>query len=693
MNDPIIFGQDPTERVVSIEVHGTKVQIFQQNKDGGVLSHERDFFPWLLSSKKEDFGFEPLIGSSFYKYKKTYYNAELYEQEKKDYKNCFTIWNEKEQYLISSGMTYFKNMQVSEISVLSVDIETIGLLNQVEKQVLVIGNTLRKGGKIEQKLFSIDEYHSEKELLLAWAEWVYEVNPSIIIGFNFYRFDLPYLLACAENHHIDLNIGRNNSNMQIRDINKKADKFKIPSGQHLEFYPVKVYGRELIDVLFLSYLYDYKKNYDNYQLKTIAKIEGLSADNRQEYDANTIKDNWNILSERIKIKKYCLDDSFETLQLFDLMIPSYVYISQSVPKTFSNIVNKSTGSQVNSLMMRAYLNDGYSIPRASEVKEYEGAYNFAQAGIYDNVLKVDLISVYPSIMRQFNLYDPKKDPNKYFLYLLNYFTEERLKNKNLYKQGSIGHFALEQSQKVLINSFYGFLATPGLNFNSPAIAEIVTEKGREILNIGLDWTKIQDFEIINADTDSISIAKKNKELWREDEQKDVISSLNSLYPEKINWDIEGSFSKMMVLKSKNYATISPVDGLKLKGSALKASSKEKALQEFILEMVNSLMSINDVPVEEIKQKYLNEIENVTDIHRWVTKKTYTLKVQEANSDYQKHLKELAEDDNLVQGDRFYLFYDEDDNILTVDNFKGSYSKKRLLDKFKKTVAIFDPVLK
>src|SRR5690606_1502781 len=137
-----------------------------------------------------------------------------------------------------------------------------------------------------------------------------------------------------ENHHITLDLGRDKSSMKIQDINKKSSKFKIPSGQYLEYYPTKVYGRELVDVLFLSHLYDYKKNYDNYQLKTIAKVEGLSAEDRQEYDPNTIKDNWQNLSERKKIKKYCLDDSYETLMLFTLMSPAYMYIVQSVPKTF-----------------------------------------------------------------------------------------------------------------------------------------------------------------------------------------------------------------------------------------------------------------------------------------------------------------------------------------------------------------------
>lgn len=42
------------------------------------------------------------------------------------------------------------------------------------------------------------EYHNEREMLQAWRDFVAEVDPDVVIGYNIANFDLPYLLDRAK---------------------------------------------------------------------------------------------------------------------------------------------------------------------------------------------------------------------------------------------------------------------------------------------------------------------------------------------------------------------------------------------------------------------------------------------------------------------------------------------------------------
>lgn len=54
-------------------------------------------------------------------------------------------------------------------------------------------------------------YNEEDKMLLKWSEFVQEVDPDIIIGYNTSNFDFPYLLDRADTLKVDrkfYNLGR-----------------------------------------------------------------------------------------------------------------------------------------------------------------------------------------------------------------------------------------------------------------------------------------------------------------------------------------------------------------------------------------------------------------------------------------------------------------------------------------------------
>jgi DNA polymerase elongation subunit (family B) len=117
--------------------------------------------------------------------------------------------------MVAEGYTYFKGMKVEDVSVLSFDIESDGLIQTKDSQVFCITNTFRRMGQVINKGFFLDEYGSQADMLTAWCDWVREVNPSIILGHNIYSYDFPYINHVSKLNGVELNLGRNGSALKF----------------------------------------------------------------------------------------------------------------------------------------------------------------------------------------------------------------------------------------------------------------------------------------------------------------------------------------------------------------------------------------------------------------------------------------------------------------------------------------------
>lgn len=483
----LIYGKNDTERIVSIEVEDDSAILFREDENGITQEVVPNRF-WLLSNTKINNKFVRMEGEQHYKWGIQFTEREEFYKMRRVWSkyDTYSIYNAQEALMVKDGYTYFKGMKSNhEVSTLAFDIETTGLNHDKSSLVILIANTFRKNGKITRKMFCYDEYKSQAELFNAWCAWVREVDPSIITGHNIAIYDLPYLQYCAKEAGTELNLGRDGS---VITFAKYTSAFRKDGSQTLDYNKARIYGREIIDTMFLSVKYDVGRNFPNYRLKDIIKYLGMDIEGRVYYDASTIRDNYKIPEEMVKIKKYAEHDGDEALMLLDKMLPSQFIWSQSIPKTFQAVSESATGSQINSIMVRSYLQERHSIAKASESVGYEGAISNAVPGIYSNCIRWDVASLYPSIMRQYRVYNKDKDPKKHFLTMVEYFTLERLKNKQLAKETNDEYYnALQESQKIGVNSAYGFLGAPGLNYNSPDDAAFVTKQGREILTSAIMW--------------------------------------------------------------------------------------------------------------------------------------------------------------------------------------------------------------
>lgn len=202
-----------------------------------------------------------------------------------------------------------------------------------------------------------------------------------------------------------------------------------------------------------------------------------------------------------------------------------------------------------------------------------------------------------------------------------------------------------------------------------------------------------DFLIPIVDTDSLTICKKNKELFCKEEVDTLTEEINSLTPELIRWEFEFNISKIIVLKSKNYILY---DGkkIKTKGSSLRDQKCEVALREMIDTMIAILVNgESHHKLTDIYHQYIKEAMNIKNIKRWSSKKTLTEKTESSTRANETKLKDAVKGSEYRQADKVWVFFKNDDTLCLAENFDSvDYNKKRLLEKLFKKTQVFKSVL-
>lgn len=202
---------------------------------------------------------------------------------------------------------------------------------------------------------------------------------------------------------------------------------------------------------------------------------------------------------------------------------------------------------------------------------------------------------------------------------------------------------------------------------------------------------MNNFQIVNADTDSISFCKPDGSYLPVEERKAFIKDINDKSPEFMQWSDDGYYKKVIILMAKNYVLQTEDDKVKYKGGAIKAPGKPLALREFIKEIID-LMLNDQTNYIEVYNKYAKEILDIKDIKRWSDRKTLTqttFKSQRAN---ETKIVDAVQGTDYREGDRIWLFFKEDNSLSLVEHYNGDYSKTALLKKLYDTVKIFENVL-
>ncbi|HVY83035.1 MAG TPA: DNA polymerase domain-containing protein, partial [Steroidobacteraceae bacterium] len=139
-------------------------------------------------------------------------------------------------------------------------------------------------------------------------------------------------------------------------------------------------------------------------------------------------------------------------------------------------------------------------------------------GLHRNVWVFDFRSLYPSVIRTFNIdplsyvAEPAADedlihtPGGAFRRepaILPRLLDELFPRREAAKKA--GDEVAAHAIKILMNSFYGVLGTPACRFFNPALANAITGTGKEMLLWSKRWFEDAGFRVIYGDTDSLFV--------------------------------------------------------------------------------------------------------------------------------------------------------------------------------------------
>lgn len=197
--------------------------------------------------------------------------------------------------------------------------------------------------------------------------------------------------------------------------------------------------------------------------------------------------------------------------------------------------------------------------------------------------------------------------------------------------------------------------------------------------------KNHNFLIPNGDTDSISFCKPDFGAMSETEVKELINEMNEISPEFMDWEDDGYYKCVIVLKAKNYVLLKTnkktgQDEIILKGSGLKDSKKEPALKEMMMEIIDGLLYEKNNTLE-IYHKYVKEASNITDPTRWAVKKSISKKLLEGTRKNETDVLDAIPDLSQVrEGDKIFIYRALDGERQVVTKGEPQFYKKTGLPK-------------
>jgi hypothetical protein len=201
-----------------------------------------------------------------------------------------------------------------------------------------------------------------------------------------------------------------------------------------------------------------------------------------------------------------------------------------------------------------------------------------------------------------------------------------------------------------------------------------------------------NFELVGGDTDGLAFKKADQSAFTKDERKTLLDELNSQMEGLIHWEDDGVFPCQLVIKTKNYALVDESGNLKIKGSALKATTKEKALKAFVEEIIKLLIDGSTELIRPTYFKYAREILNIKEISQWCSKKTITQAVLTNTRTNEARVRAALKGKPVQEGDKIYTFNKTETELCLVENFEGTYCRKTLLGKLYDTLCVFETVL-
>src|SRR6266576_3978683 len=635
-DNQLLFGADKASRIVAIELGETgTVRVYRREKMGNTTVDVEPFHPFVWTDGDiTDLGLEnaqKLAGDLKYNWLVV---ADSWKELialrnglKKAGRNFFGLSDPVQHYLSATGRTLFKQLPFEELKRLQQEVlSPTGESDLADASQNPIASIALSDNSGWEQLIAVDPVkreESEHDALKQLTAIIKERDPDVIEGHNLFRFDLPYLVARARKVKVKLDWGRSGGFLRSR-----PSRLQIAE-KTIDYPKFQVDGRHFVDTFLLAQFYDVgMRALSGFERIDVAQHFGFCG--TAEISALTgkaLQREYLRKSERFRRRALCAVR--ETRALADLLSPSYFIQAQIFPYNYQDVIVRGNATRINALFLREYLRQRHSIPEMPMARSFEGGFTAIYlTGVARDVWHCDVASLYPSIMLQFGCF-PVTDKLQIFRHLLTDLRNFRLEAKGQMqladKEGNRPRWhhlhALQNTFKILINSFYGYLGFAQGHFADFDAAARVTQIGRDLLQQMIAWLQEHGAQVIEVDTDGIYFVPPDAEIVGRPSRspvqdggqnarptiEELRQGLAKELPAGIEVEFDEQFDAMFSYKAKNYALLTRSGDVIIKGGALKSRGLEKFQRVFLEEMIKLIMRGKPEEIPRLREDFEKKI--------------------------------------------------------------------------------------
>jgi DNA polymerase I len=628
--DEWLWGWDPTPGIVSVWADGDgAVTVWRRLGTGALVRETERFRPWMLVDNIDgladagDVTWRELDGPGALRFHVSADSGKALtaavlratsarlgrrvEHVSELDKSSVLSLPPEEQYLVDSGRAYFRDLRFDQLRRLQFDLETTGL-DARRDRIFMIAIRDPDGGVSILESASADD-KGEADLLRRLVAKIQTADPDVIENHNLHGFDLPFVERRARALRVPLALGRIGPPGLRQRAARRGAVSDADGRRRVRFI---IPGRELIDTLDAVLRYDFAaRDLPGHGLKAVAKHFGLAGPDRELIRGDQIYDVYQRDPERVR--RYAAADVVEVDGIARILGGAAFALARMAPRRYERLADAGAATGViDPLLVRAYLRSGQAVPahEAGDGTIHTGAaLHLFATGAAHRVVKADVASLYPSLMRAFRI-GPRRDRLGALLALVDGLVEHRLAAKARAKAAPAGsaerheNEALSAAMKLVVNSAYGYLAAgEGLTrFADVHAANEVTRRGRETLDFMCRELKARGVTLLEADTDGVYFAVPDS--WTESDERRVVAEVGALLPPLVHLEYEGRYAAMLSHEPKNYALLPYSGPLILKGVAFRSSRAEPFGEAFLRRAIGHLLSGE---VAAVRDAYLDYV--------------------------------------------------------------------------------------
>ncbi len=495
------------------------------------------------------------------------------------------------------------------LRVLSFDIET----SIKEGNIWCICLAYRKDGSIiREKIYNDDE----KKMLAEFFSAVSRIDPDVITGYNIDGFDIPKINERCRHWGIERKAwGRDGD-----DVRQVSNRFW------------RCNGRIIADAW-----WHMKKQFHPKQETLNAVARELLNEEKMDVNRLRIDEEWK--ENRERVLDYCAKDAELALRILEKTrtLTRGMDMATVSKLPLDDSLNSGASQLVDSLLIRAADREGIATPMTSrymdsEEDRIEGGYVHSIApGLYHWVGVLDFKSMYPSLIIAKNIcfttlnssgsivsptgvrFLTPDERRGVIPSLLAQLMQQRDSIKEKMKRASGKDEyeyldGLQQAVKILMNSFYGVLASSFYRFTNVSIGGSITAFARETTKGVIEQLEKEGTSVIYSDTDSVFFKSPAENLEGTIEFGRKISERFSRQGATLEFEevIEPLFSHG---KKKRYVgrQVWPEEGLIVRGYEIRRTDSFDYQSECLSAVFEEILGGNTEGAVKLSRKLVNDV--------------------------------------------------------------------------------------